>query len=95
MPSEIQTESTVLFPVTRSRSSSFSYQIVVRETENRQLLHILSLRGICGSRMRPFLAADDVDEILMVLHEISPCVILNIVAVREEDGNAVERPPAT
>src|SRR5712692_11322087 len=28
-----------LFPVTQSRSSSFCYQIVVRETENRQLLH--------------------------------------------------------
>src|SRR5208337_3531833 len=36
-----------------SRSSSFCYQIVVRETENRQLLHFFSLiRGICGSLMR-------------------------------------------
>jgi len=29
-----------LFPVTPRRSSSFCYQIVVRETENRQLLHL-------------------------------------------------------
>src|SRR2546422_5383563 len=36
-----------------SRSSSFCYQIVVRETENRRLLHFVSLvRGICGSVMR-------------------------------------------
>ena len=31
-----------LFPVTQSRSSSFCYQIVVRETENRQLLYFLA-----------------------------------------------------
>src|SRR5271170_2100784 len=30
---------TPCFPVTQNRSSSFCYQIVVRETENRQLLH--------------------------------------------------------
>ena len=44
-----------LFPVAQeSRSSSFCYQIVVRESENRQLLHLFSLvRGICGSLMRP------------------------------------------
>src|ERR1035437_2043320 len=42
-----------LFAVTQSRSSSFCYQIVVRETENRQLLNFISLvREICGSLMR-------------------------------------------
>src|SRR5580692_3576067 len=30
-----------LFAMTQSRSSSFCYQIVVRETENRQLLHFV------------------------------------------------------
>ena len=34
----------------RARSSSFCYQIVVRETENRQLLHFLaSVRRVRGS----------------------------------------------
>jgi hypothetical protein len=33
-----------------NRSSSFCYQVVVRETKIRQLLHFFSLvRGICGS----------------------------------------------
>src|SRR6267154_930955 len=42
-----------LFAVTQSRSSSFSYQIIVRETEYRQLLHcfFILVRGICGSLM--------------------------------------------
>ncbi len=43
---------TPCFAATQGRSSSFC-QIVVRETENRQLLHFFSLvRGICGSLMR-------------------------------------------
>ena len=39
-----------MFLVTQSRSSSFYCQIVVRETENRQLLDFFCVvRGICGS----------------------------------------------
>src|ERR1700733_10236922 len=39
-----------LFLVTQGHNSSFCYQIVVRETENRQLLHLFSfVRGIRGS----------------------------------------------
>ena len=52
MPSEIQNEPLTLVSCDSESRSSFCYQIVVRETENRQLLHFFSLvRGICGSLM--------------------------------------------
>jgi RNase P protein component len=41
-------------------------------------------------------AADDVDEVLVILHKkFSPSVILSGVAVREANGNAVERSRVT
>src|SRR5260370_32411914 len=47
-----------LFAVTQSRSSSLRYQIVVRETENRQLLHFFyfdcRIRRLGGSLIPPF-----------------------------------------